>query len=89
MRNELVAGVGGVVIGHLLWLVAISLAISTISVSSWVLVVAAASLLLAGIAGLLGWRKYQTRSNVWAAFLWGLPISPVLMSLAVLGVTYL
>lgn len=89
MRNEIVAGVGGFVVGHILWLIAIALATNTTDVSTWVLVVAALSLLLAVGAGLLGRRKYQQKSHVWAAFLWFLPASPVLFSLIVLGVTYL
>ena len=89
MRNEIVAGVGGLVVGHILWLIAISLATSTTDISTWVLVVAAASLLLGVVAGLLGWRMYQRKSHVWSAFLWCLPVSPVLFSLIVLGVTYL
>ncbi|AMO63335.1 Conserved membrane protein of uncharacterised function [Mycolicibacterium phlei] len=84
-----VAGVGGLVIGHILWLAGISAATSTATVSTWVLVVAGVSFFVGGIAGWLGWRAYQRRSEVWAAFLWGLPFSPVLLSLVVLGVTYL
>lgn len=89
MRNEIVAGVGGLVVGHILWLIAITLATNTTDVSTWVLVVAAASLLLAVAAGLLGRRLHQRKSYVPAAFLWGLPVSPALFSLIVLGVTYL
>ena len=37
MRSVVVAGIGGLIIGHALWLVAISLAIETTSVSTWVL----------------------------------------------------
>lgn len=84
-----VAGIGGLIVGHMLWLAGISLAIATRTVSSWVLVVAASSFVLGIIAGLLGWRAYRKRSEVWAAFLCALPISPVLLSLVVLGVTYL
>ena len=89
MRNEIVAGIGGLVIGHILWLLAMSIATDSGRVNQWVLVVAALSL-LGGIAGgVLGWRKYQAKSYAWAALLWFLPVSPVLFSLAVLGVTYL
>jgi hypothetical protein len=89
LRNEIVAGVGGFVVGHILWLIAIALATNTTEVSTWVLVVAAVSLLVAVVAGLLGRRKRAQGSYVWSAFLWCLPISPVLFSLIVLGVTYL
>ena len=62
---------------------------ATATVSTWVLVVAAVSFVLGAIVVALGWRAYRRKSDVWAAFLWALPVSPVLFSLAVLGVTYL
>ncbi|GAS88471.1 MULTISPECIES: hypothetical protein [Mycolicibacterium] len=89
MRNEIIAGIGGLVVGHILWLTAISLATDSGYVNQWVLVVAAVSFLIAVAAGLLGRRKYQQKAYEWAAFLWLLPVSPVLFSIAVLGVTYL
>ena len=84
-----VAGIGGLVAGHILWLAGISFATATSSVSTWVLVVAGVSLVLGAVAGWLGWRSYQRKSDVWTAFLWALPLSPVLLSLVVLGITYL
>lgn len=89
MRAIWVAGIGGLIVGHMLWLAGISAAIATRTVSSWVLVVAAASLVVGAVAGLLAWRSYQQKKEVRAAFLAALPISPVLLSLVVLGVTYL
>jgi hypothetical protein len=47
------------------------------------------SFVVGGVSAWLGWRAYQRKSEVWAAFLFALPVSPVLFSLAVLGVTYL
>lgn len=47
------------------------------------------SFLVGGGVGWLGWRSYQRKSEVWAAFLLALPVSPVLLSLIVLGITYL
>lgn len=84
-----VAAIGGLVIGHILWLAGISLATSTDDVSTWVLVVAAVSFVLGAVAAWLGRRSYQRKAEVWAAFLWALPVSPVLLSLIVLGITYL
>lgn len=84
-----VAGIGGLVLGHVLWLAGITAATSTATVSSWVLLVAASSFVLGAIVAALGWRAYRRQSDVWAAFLWGLPAAPVLLSLVVLGVTYL
>ena len=89
MRAIWVAGIGGLVVGHILWLAGISIAIATRTVSSWVLVVAAVSMVLGAVAVAMGWRSYRHKSEVWAAFLLALPISPVLLSLIVLGVTYL
>jgi hypothetical protein len=54
-----------------------------------VLVVAGVSFLVGVVAAALGRRCWQRKSEVWAWFLWTLPVSPVLLSLVVLGVTYL
>ncbi|OKH71214.1 hypothetical protein EUA04_05420 [Mycolicibacterium obuense] len=92
MRAIWVAGIGGLVIGHMLWLAGISAAIGSTDVPVWVLVVAAVSFLVAIASGYLGWRQWQKKSpkaEAWAVFCWALPVSPVLFSLAVLGVTYL
>ena len=73
----------------MLWLAGISVAIATRTVSDWVLVVVAVSFVVGIVAWVLGWRAYQRKLEVWPAFLCALPISPVLLSLVVLGVTYL
>ena len=89
MRAIWVAGIGGLVVGHILWLAGISVAIATRSINTWVLVVAAVSMVLGVVAVTVGLRSYRHKSEIWAAFLWTLPASPVLLSLTVLGVTYL
>ncbi len=89
MRAIWVAGIGGLVVGHILWLAGISIAIATRSVNNWVLVVAVVSFVAGGTVAYFGLRSYRRQSEIWAAFLWALPISPVLLSLTVLGVTYL
>ena len=89
MRATVVAGIGGLIIGHVLWLVAISLATKTTTVNAWVLVIGAACGLLGVAGGLLGWMFYRRKAFARAAFLWCLPISPVVLSLCVLGVTWL
>ena len=79
-------------VGHILWLAGISAATSSSNVTTWVLVVAGVSLVAGVASALLGRRKLQRKdrtSEIWAAFLLALPISPVLLSIAVLGVTYL
>ena len=89
LRAAVVAGIGGLVVGHILWLIAISSAISTTTVERWVLIVAAVIGVLSAAALLVGWRRYQQKSEVWAAFLLCLPVSPLLFTLGVLGVMYL
>jgi hypothetical protein len=89
LRNEIVAGVGGFVIGHILWLIAISLATNASDVSTWVLVVAAVSFVAGAALGYLGWRIFQRKDHVRSTFVWGLAVSPVLFSIVILGVTYL
>ncbi|WP_178361377.1 hypothetical protein [Mycolicibacterium hippocampi] len=92
MRAIWIAGIGGLVVGHILWLVGISAAMASTEVSTWVLVVSAVSIAVGIAAGYLGWRKWKLKTRkaeAWAVFLWALPVSPVLLSLAVLGVTYL
>lgn len=89
VRAVVVAGIGGLIVGHVLWLVGISLAMATTEVSTWVLVVAAVSLVAAVIGGLLGRRFHQAKAYAKAWFAWCLPMAPVLLSVTVLGVTYL
>ena len=89
MRATIVAGLGGLIIGHMLWLTAITLATKTTTVNAWVLVVAAGCLVLAIAGGVLGRMFYGRKAFARAAFLWCVPISPMLFSLSVLVVTYL
>ena len=89
LRPNLVAGIGGLVIGHILWLIGISAATSTSKVSIWVLVESLLILLVAAAVGYLAWRMYEQKRTVLAAFLACLPVSPVIFTLIVLGVTYL
>ena len=89
MRATVVAGIGGLIIGHVLWLAAISFAIKTTTVNAWVLVISAAALFVAIVCGVLGWVFHRRKATAKAAFLWCLPAAPVLFSVCVLGVTYL
>ena len=75
-------------VGHILWLAGISIAIATRSINCgcWL----SRGVDRVGVVAVaLGLRLYRRKSEVWAAFLWALPVSPVLLSLIVLGVTYL
>lgn len=89
MRATIVAGLGGLIIGHMLWLLAISVATKTTTVNAWVLLIAGVSLALAIAGGLLGRRFHARKAHAKAAFAWALPVSPILLSLSVLAVTYL
>jgi hypothetical protein len=88
MRATVVAGIGGLVIGHVLWLAAISFAIKTTTVNGWVLVISAAAVLLAVVCGLLGWTFHRRQASAKTAFLWCLPAAPIVFTICVLGVTY-
>jgi hypothetical protein len=89
LRAPVVAGIGGLVVGHILWLIAISVAIATSNVNFWVLITSAAIFALSVVAVVVAWRLHRRKSYVWAVFLWCQPISPILFTLSVLGVTYL
>jgi hypothetical protein len=89
LRAAVVAGIGGLIIGHIVWLIAISFAFKTTTVNDWVLVISAACVVLGVVLGLLGWRFYKLKASAMAAFLCCLPIAPVLLTICVLGVTYL
>jgi len=72
------------------WLLGISLARAAPSaVSTWVLAVSVVFLLGAAAAISQARQLYERRELTRAAFLAGLSVSPVLLTLVVLGVTYL
>jgi len=89
VRSVVVAGVGGLLLGHILWLILISMATGSSSVSTWVLVIAVLVFAGAGAAGYQAWQRYEREDLVWAAFLGALPVSPVIFTLIVLGQSYL
>lgn len=89
MRSVVVAGIGGLLLGHILWLILISMATGSSSVSTWVLFIAVLVFAGAFFVGRRAWQRYQHKDLVWAAFLGALPVSPVIFTLIVLGQTYL
>lgn len=89
MRSLVVAGIAGLVLGHIAWLIGISLATNTSSRSTAVLVISTLFLLAAAGVGYLAWQRYQRRELTWATFLAALTVSPVVFTVIVLGVTYL
>lgn len=84
-----VAGIGGAIIGHIVWLIGISIARATPSPTPYVLLVSALFLIGAALVIQQARQRYQRKELVWAAFLAGLSVSPVLFTIVVLGVTYL
>ena len=89
MRSLVVAGIGGPVLGHIVWLLGISLSTSSPARSTVVLSVAAVFLLAAAGVGYLAWQRYQRGELTRAIFLAALTVSPVVFTVIVLGVTYL
>ena len=85
----IVAGVGGVILGHIIWLIGISMARASSSGSVWVLLFSALFLLGGALAIYQARQNYQSKQWTWAAFLAGLAVSPVLFTIVALGVTYL
>ena len=87
--QSILAAVGGVLAGYVLWLVAISIGDSLTTVSRWGLVVLIASLVFALGALLWGRRLRRKRNFSLASFAFALPVLPVLLSIGVLADSYL
>lgn len=95
-RNEeprhsavVVGAIGGLLVGYVPWLAAITIGDDLTTVGTWslaVLVVSGAIAVGAVICGLLmRWR----RRYGWSAFAFGVPVLPVALTLAVLANLYL
>jgi heme O synthase-like polyprenyltransferase len=90
MRIETIwTGIGGAIVGYLLWLVAISIGNAFTTVSLWSLVVLAVAAVFALWAVLRGRRLRREHNYPLAAFVFALPFLPVLLSLGVLFRTYM
>jgi len=87
--STVIAGIGGLVIGHALWLVGISIALAASSVSGGVLIISAFFLVAAATVLYLARQQYDRKQLTSAAFLGGLAVSPVAFTLVVLAETYL
>lgn len=87
--QSILASVGGVLAGYVLWLVAISIGDSLTTVSRWGVVVLIASLVFALGALLWGRRLRRKRNFSLASFAFALPVLPVLLSIGVLADSYL
>jgi hypothetical protein len=87
--QSIFAVIGGVLAGYVLWLVAISIGDALTTVSRWGVVVLIVSLAFA-LGALLWRRRLRRRGNfTLAAFAFGLPFLPVLLSIGVLADSYL
>ena len=76
MRSAVIAGVGGALLGHILWLLGMSLATGSSSVSTAVLVVSAALLILAGLLIYHGLQGYHREQRTKAVLLGGFARAP-------------
>jgi len=89
IRSETVVGaIGGVAAGYVLWLLAFSIADDNAAVGQWAPMVLLLSVVLA--IGALLWASVQRRHKkfAWSAFGFGLPVLPVVLTLAVLADVY-
>ncbi|OMC22707.1 MULTISPECIES: hypothetical protein [unclassified Mycobacterium] len=86
--ERIVGAIGGVAIGYVLWLVAISTG-DNATAGQWGPLVLLMSVVLGICAGACGWWLRRRGNQLWAAFAFGLPILPVVLTLAVLADVYL
>lgn len=90
VRAETVVGaVAGVAAGYVLWLVAFSIADDNAAVGHWAPTVLLLSVLLAVCALLWGSALRRRRKYLWSGFGFGLPVLPLVLTLAVLADVYL
>ena len=83
------AALGGVLAGYVLWLIAFSIGDFLTTAGMWGPIVLAVSAVLAFVAVLWG-RRVRARGNLTlAAFVFGLPVLPVLLTVLGLADTYL
>jgi hypothetical protein len=84
-QETVVGAIGGVATGYVLWLVAYSIGDATTTVGRWSWIVLVLSGALAVCAGAWGWSRRRRGRRLWASFALGLPVLPVILSLAVLA----
>jgi hypothetical protein len=86
--DSLVGAIGGVAAGYVLWLVAISIAGDNATAGRWAPWVLVLSAVLAIGAGIWGSQLRRRGRYPLAALAFGLPILPVILTLAVLANIY-
>jgi hypothetical protein len=84
-QGTVVGAIGGVATGYVLWLVAYSIGDDTTTVGQWSPIVLMLSGVLAVCAGVWGWSLRRRGKRLWASFAFGLPVLPLILSLAVLA----
>jgi hypothetical protein len=84
-QGTVVGAIGGVATGYILWLVAFSIADTTTTVGRWSPILLLLSGVLAICAGVWGWSLRRRGKRLRASFAFGLPVLPVILSLAVLA----
>ncbi|HEX4390812.1 MAG TPA: hypothetical protein VH084_04615 [Mycobacterium sp.] len=90
LRAESVwAGLGGVLAGYVLWLIAISIGDAVSTAGVWGPIVLGVSVVFALGATLWGRRVRAGGNRTVAAFALALPVLPVLLTVLVLADTYL
>jgi hypothetical protein len=89
IRSDTVVGViGGAAAGYVLWLLAFSIADDNAAVGQWAPTVLLLSVVLA-IGAMLWAASLRRRGKyAWSGFGFGLPILPVVLTLAVLADVY-
>lgn len=87
--DTVVGGTGGVVAGYVLWLAGFSIGSHTTTVSRWAPLVLLVAVGVGVCAVACGWWLRLRRSYLWSAFVFGLPVLPVMLSLAVLADLYM
>ncbi len=87
--DTLMGAVAGTVAGYVLWLVAFSIADDNAAVGRWGPTVLLLSMVLAVGAALWGSVLRRRGKHLWSGFGLGLPILPLVLTLAVLADVYL
>ncbi|OIN80285.1 hypothetical protein [Mycobacterium malmoense] len=87
--GTIVGAIGGAASGYVLWLVAFSIADDNAAVGRWAPTVLILSVGLAICAGLCGSVARRRGKYLWSGFGFGLPVLPVVLTLAVLADVYL
>jgi len=86
--GPVVGAIGGLATGYVLWLVAFSIADDNAAVGRWAPTVLVLSAVLAICAVVWGFMQRRRGKYLWSAFGFGVPILPVVLTLAVLADVY-